>query len=327
MLYKQPHNLKILQWNAQGATTQAVISQLDHLLNEENIDIAAVSETFLTTKHKFQLNNYAVYRNDRPTHGGGVLIAVKNTIVHKRLQNITTTVAENVSIQVTIDKALVTFTSAYIPKYSSNFAKDICKLTPKNRNFVVLGDFNAKHVAWNCLANNRAGNVLFNMLHKADFVMHHPDTFTHHPHCGSTPSVIDFALTNSPIIYSNVYTLDGSLPSDHNPVIFHIQGTPPETMPNARPNYKKADWDKFVKVIENQLTSFDTGLSTETEIDTSINKFINAMRIAESEAVPKEIPKNKKAKISPPTIELIKLRNDTQSNVVQMLILDRCTEG
>ena len=139
----------------------------------------------------------------------------------------------------------MTFTSAYVPQYSSNFAKDICKLTPKNRNFVVLGDFNAKHVAWNCLANNRAGNVLFNMLHKADFVMHHPDTFTHHPHCGSTPSVIDFALTNSPIIYSNVYTLDGALPSDHNPVIYHIQGTPPETMPNARPNYKKANWDKF----------------------------------------------------------------------------------
>ncbi len=36
------------------------------------------------------------------------------------------------------------------------------------------------------------------------------------------------------------------------------------------------------------------------------------MRIAESESVPKEIPKNKKAKISQPTIELIKLRNDTQ---------------
>ncbi len=263
MSYNQLNKLKLLQWNAQGATTQTVITQLEHVLHEEDIDLAAVSETFLMTNHNIRLNGYAVYRNDRPTHGGGVLLAIKKNIEHKRLQNYNTAVAENISLEVKIDRVPVTFTSAYVPKYTSSFTKDIYKLTPKSRNFVVLGDFNAKHVGWNCLANNRAGNVLFNMLHKADFVMHHPETFTHHPHCGSTPSVIDFALSNSPIIYSHVYTLDGALPSDHNPVIFHIEGTPPETLPNARPNYKKADWVKFANVMENQLEAFATSWSSE----------------------------------------------------------------
>lgn len=206
----------------------------------------------------------------------------------------------------------MTFTSAYVPKYSTSFSKDINKLTPKNRNFVVLGDFNAKHVGWNCLSNNRAGNVLFNMLHKSDFIMHHPQTYTHFPHCGSTPSVIDYALTNSPVIFSNVYTIDGALPSDHSPVIFHIEGTPSETMPNARPNFKKTDWNKYANIVESQLKASESPMSSKSEIDIQIIKFINAIRIAESESVPKEIPRNRKSKISQDTIELIKLRNETQ---------------
>lgn len=253
MSYNRPNEFRLLQWNAQGATTRHVIAQLDHLLNAKSIDIAAIAETFLLSNHDFQLNNYTVYRNDRSSHGGGVLIAVKDNISHKRLHNHNTTVAESTSIQVTIDKKPITFTSAYIPKYSSNFVNDVNKLTPKSQNFVVLGDFNSRHVAWNCAQNNRAGRVLFNMLQKSDFVIQHPETYTHYPHCGSTPSVIDFALTNSPLVFSNVYTLDGALPSDHSPVIFHIEGTSPEAIPNARPNFKKADWCKYSDIIDSHL--------------------------------------------------------------------------
>lgn len=209
MLSKPTSKLKLLQWNAQGATTQSVITQTDLLLNAENIDVAFISETFLLPAHKFELANYIVYRNDRPSHGGVVLIAVRNNISHKRLRNYDTTVAENVSVQIIIDKIPVTFTSTYVPKYTTDFKRDINKMTSANRNFVVVGDFNAKHTAWNCVANNRAGKTLFNILHTSDFVIHHPGVHTHFPHCGSTPSTIDFALSNSQLIYSQVYTLEG----------------------------------------------------------------------------------------------------------------------
>lgn len=128
-------------------------------------------------------------------------------------------------------------------------------MTPSNKYFVALGDFNAKHITWNCKTNNRAGKILLNLLHKQEFVIHHPATPTHFPHCVSTPSTIDFGLTNSPVFFSNIYTMDGKLPSDHSPVVYVIEGSPSECSPNAKPNYKKADWSKYVNIIEKHLKS------------------------------------------------------------------------
>lgn len=220
--------------------------------------------------------------------------------------------AEDVSIEVIVDKTPIVFTSAYIPKYTKLFASDINKITPSNKYFVALGDFNAKHMAWNCRANNRAGKVLFNLLHKSEFVIHHPDTPTHFPHCGSTPSTIDFVLTNSPVLFSNIYTIDGKLPSDHSPVICVIEGTPTECAPNAKPNYKKADWHKYVNIIENHLNEIDFVATNKEEMDAQIVKFINIIRTAELESVPMEKRKSKKLEISTATKDLITLRNDTQ---------------
>ncbi len=313
MQSKPSNTLKLLQWNAQGATTESVIAQIDHLLNLHNIDMAFLSETFASPNHDIRFTNYVVYRNDRSTFGGGVLIAVRNNIAHKRIRNSDTKVAENISIQVTVDKSPVTFTSAYVPKYTKSFKHDIDKLTPTNKNFVVVGDFNAKHTAWNCTSNNRAGKTLFNMLHTSNFVMHHPDSHTHFPHCGTTPSTIDFALTNGQFIFSHVYTLEGQMPSDHDPVVFHVECTPSQEMADAKPNYKKADWIRYQAVFDNHLTHTDAPVTNIAEIDGLIMKMVNLIRLAEAEAVPMERAKNpRKSKISPETINLIRLRNDTR---------------
>lgn len=130
----QPNQLKLLQWNAQGATTQSVIAQIDHLINEEDIDIAFIVETFLSTKHDFQLTNFTTHRSDRKTHGGGALIAVRNNIDHKRLSNYHTSVTENVSIEARINNKPLVFT----PKYTADFVKYITKITPDNKNFMEL---------------------------------------------------------------------------------------------------------------------------------------------------------------------------------------------
>lgn len=98
MLYKQINQLKLLQWNAQGATTQAVIAQIDYVLNTEQIDIAFIAETFLQPTHHFELTNFKSHRSDRNSHGGGVLIAIRDNMEYKCLPNYCTSVAENISI-------------------------------------------------------------------------------------------------------------------------------------------------------------------------------------------------------------------------------------
>lgn len=53
--------------------------QLKQLLKDNQIDIALVTETFLNKNHSFHLPNYLIYRNDRTSHGGGVLITLYGT--------------------------------------------------------------------------------------------------------------------------------------------------------------------------------------------------------------------------------------------------------
>lgn len=306
--------LKLFQWNAQGATTKAVQTQIDHLINEEGIDVVFIVETFLSPKHDFILTNYIVYRNDRGLHGGGVLIAVRNNIEHKRLHNYNTQVAQNVSIEIRMERQPLVLTTAYVPKYTTNFTKDIIMLTPNKKNVIVLGDFNARHVAWNCLANNRAGKVLRNMPHSSNFVMHHPYSHTHFPHSGATPSTIDFALTNSTVLFSNIYTLQGVLPTYHDPVICAIEGFNFTKKTVSRPNFQKANWTNYSEVIEDQLNQHSFKAISEAHIDIQVSKLINVIRVAEGKAVPIVTKNIQKTTISKASIDLIKLRNVTKQN-------------
>ena len=56
--------------------------ELDLFLQVNNIDVAAVSETKLMPKVKFNLQGYKVYRLDRNRFGGGVLLLVNSSLRH-----------------------------------------------------------------------------------------------------------------------------------------------------------------------------------------------------------------------------------------------------
>ena len=139
-------DFKILHWNAQGMSNPSTIHQLDHLLNKEKIDIALINETFCKAQHKVHINNYRVYRNDREDHaGGGVAIIIHSSISHKVLPLYRTEKIENASIEITLNNQSLVITSGYSPKYTSSFTQDIKAITPRNKESLVFGDFNAKH--------------------------------------------------------------------------------------------------------------------------------------------------------------------------------------
>lgn len=60
------------------------------------------------------------------------------------------------------------------------------------------------------------------------------------------------------------------------------------------------------------MERFSATLSTKDDVDKQISKFIEAIKTAESAAVPKISLRMQKVKISKETIELIKSRNDTR---------------
>jgi len=183
--------LNILQWNAQGITTFASQTQLSQLLQQEKSDIVLLSETLLKEQHKFYLSGYRIHRNDRNNdRGGGVAIAVKSNIKHDLLPITKTSCIENISIKVSLNGKNATFTSIYCPKYQQGFEKDIKILTKTNGDHFIGGDFNAHNSAWNCVKNNKAGNILNNLQLNSNSFIYFPNSPTHYPNSGATPSTI-----------------------------------------------------------------------------------------------------------------------------------------
>lgn len=76
-----------MQWNAQGITSPSAITELELFITEKQIDIFLINEIFLNSSHKFKINNFKVYREDRTTHGGGVLIGIRKDIPHHRIND------------------------------------------------------------------------------------------------------------------------------------------------------------------------------------------------------------------------------------------------
>lgn len=77
-----------------------LVQQLNFLILNRKVDIVLICETFLKPHHKFKLNGYKIYRNDRATHGGGVAIAIKYGLQHSLSHYCPTVSIENISISV-----------------------------------------------------------------------------------------------------------------------------------------------------------------------------------------------------------------------------------
>ena len=167
-----------MHWNAQGITTTASIIELELVLLQKQIDIICINETFLKANHKFKLKNFKVYREDRTTHGGGVLIAIKKSIPHERISKFPTAKVENVSIIVTINNRPIRFTSVYCANYTNDFLNDLNILTTATTDYFIFGDLNAHHTNWNCFRNNTAGNKLFNHQMSSHYYIYSPNSFT-----------------------------------------------------------------------------------------------------------------------------------------------------
>ena len=59
------------------------IDEVRIIMNEQHFDILAISETWLSDhihSEIVHISGYHLYRNDRRSHGGGVLLYIKDTI-------------------------------------------------------------------------------------------------------------------------------------------------------------------------------------------------------------------------------------------------------
>ena len=155
-------DLKLLTWNANGIAHHKL--ELQAILNENNIDIAMISESHLTPTKNIKILGYKAYQSNHPdnsAHAGSVIL-VRNSLTHSPLPKISETYLQATSILVSLNKYTnLIFSSTYCPpgpKITTDNFKNFFETLGKY--LIVTGDLNAKHSSWGCFATNTRGRIL-----------------------------------------------------------------------------------------------------------------------------------------------------------------------
>lgn len=306
--------LKLLCWNAQSIMPK-LMEVIDYL-NNNNIDVAIFTETWLNDKKKLYIPNYNIYRFDRKdSTRGGVAIAISTLIKHNEMSHIKTSVIESIAITVETNTGQIIIAAAYFPGRHINqatitqFKKDIRTLTSFRSSYFVCGDLNAKHRLWNNIRANMAGTALYSEMSNRNFVIEHPPTPTYYPPQARSvhPSTIDIVLTNKLHNISPIATTQ-SLSSDHLPIEFEINCNHNPLTAKKIPRFDLANWLAYKQHFNSKLNLLNKP-KTAAEVDLAIDNFTNILKEATAKAVPLSIVRTSNFSLPNEIKSLITIRN------------------
>jgi hypothetical protein len=135
------------------------LSFIQSLVYSKFFDLLCITETWLASDiadNEILPNGFTIYRRDRSSHGGGVLIAISNSLL-SRLLEIALDV-ELIAIQILLP-ITTTVACIYIPPLSSvasitAIVNCINKLSSTSLNSIIMGDFNHPNIEWSSLSSN-----------------------------------------------------------------------------------------------------------------------------------------------------------------------------
>lgn len=295
--------LKIMYWNAQGMYGK--FNELVELLRVEEIDIACISETHLTSNMTLKdIPNYHTIRKDRITHLGGLVTLIKQNIKFEETDCGQTGVIEYSATSILEGNTKFILCNTYLPggarssEIKLNFKKDLQNLLSYNNNHhgvIMVGDINAKHKSWNNPKNNAAGNILYKFSQTSNYLVAFPPDPTYVPMTNKKkPSTIDLLISNGVISTSRPYTKN-ILTSDHVPVFtrVHITHRSSTMTSNNRPNFFKTNWKAFRETLDHTIRPYFDLLTYDRINNSDIDKAVSTITKATKGALESNVPLEK----------------------------------
>ena len=140
--------------NIRGIKTK--MESLYEKVQEIQPTLICITETHLLKKENMELEYYAIYRNDRDSSGGGVLIGIR-----KELENVCTIVEKKDDIEESLwmvvnnSRIQLRIGAIYTPQESrtskeiltkmyESIEEQVCRAKERQQNVLMLGDFNCK---------------------------------------------------------------------------------------------------------------------------------------------------------------------------------------
>ena len=183
-------------WNCQGVRSKR--KELEFYLKENNFDIVALNETFLTKKIDFKTQGYDTIKNDRSTGArGGVAFLVKHgLVINKECRNtdfniITDNEALVIDIDLSNNQNLILVT-IYCRNGNPNL-KLFKTINNLSDNVMFVSDFNSKLGAFGCAEKNTSGPMLKTIQSQLNLIYLNTDEHTHLDRSTGNTDILDIA--------------------------------------------------------------------------------------------------------------------------------------
>ncbi len=233
--------------------------EIESLVKRESIDILCLSESWLNDNYSDNDISIAdmplVYRRDRGSRGGGVLVYASTNIVIKPLKDIQPTNSEIICLDIQLPDSQnkhILMSQCYRPddRGIMDFASDlydIYEYSNRHKYYmnIFIGDFNGRNSNWWVHdTTNVEGEILhafidnINCSQLVDF----PTRFR-----GTSASCLDLLITDRDQLICNIHNASPIGKSDHTPIIFYLKSNYPKIQKIERNiwNFKKGDFGKL----------------------------------------------------------------------------------
>ena len=273
-------HLKVCHINIRGGLLDKIIDLKTSLC--QGYDVITVSETFLTGKvlnSDLKLPGYQeIIRRDRPTHGGGLAVYIRNGLSYKRVAEYESNSFEQIWLRLNTTQGKLLVCVAYRPPDYDEFWDlfdynlEQTKLSnPGIKYFLTLGDLNGDFETVN-------GTKLKDLCvsHNFKYLIDEPTRIT-----PTRLSVLDQILVNMPNFVRNAHVLPPVGYSDHCAVGVELNFKIPVEKAYTRHIwlYKDADFIGFRRSLEllDWSECFDTD-DVNIACDKWSEKFLNVAK-------------------------------------------------
>lgn len=253
--------------------------------------VFAVTETWLSSSvynNEILPNGYILYRRDRDSRGGGILICVDSGLPSKLIS--THPKAEILVVEVGCAPAITLCLVYKSPNASDELVSDIYTVIEglaTVSNLIVLGDFNCPDIDWQTLsASSVSSTILCDLLfeHNLGQLVSSPT----HVH----GNVLDLVITNSESCFTNLWVDNSDMPSDHFKVCFTFLSDEPSTSRRSKfsfvYDYTKVDFSSMCSYLcDYDFSDFlqssnvdELWFQLKSLLKESVDKFVPLVRVS-----------------------------------------------
>ena len=214
------------------------LNKFQSFIYSNSYEIVCITETWLSDAvfdNEIIPKNYSIYRKDRKSRGGGVLVAISDSISSNLIPSPNT--LELIAVSINRGVSFVLCCIYIAPNSDSVYCNSLLlylhQLINSYTHTVLVGDFNVPDINWGSLTGTSSFSISF-----CDFVFQHNLTqFVNQP-THIKGNILDLVFTNSDELIHNLHVFSPchSLFSDHSIISFHLQ-TAKLVLPSVKPRF------------------------------------------------------------------------------------------